>query len=498
LLVWVIVLGLLAGGGYYAWRYYQSTTEKSAARGAGRGAGRPLPVVAAESRRGDLPIYLDALGNVTAYNTVTLRTRVDGQLMHIHFSEGQLVHQGDLLFEIDPRPFQVQLTQAQGQLAKDQATLNNAKLDLARYEAAAEAISKQVVDTARAAVVSAEGTVKADQGAIDAANLNLVYTRITAPISGKIGLRVVDVGNMVHASDAAGLAVITQLQPISVTFSIAEDNLPQLQKAMSAAAASTAPSSAAVSTGPADATTLLVDAFDRDDRNRIATGRLEALDNQIDPATATVRLKAVFSNEDNALYPNQFVNVHLLVDTLRNVVLVPDAAVQRSPTSTFIYVATDTPPAKEGEAAEGGARAGGSGETQSAAPAGASAGRRGNRGGGKSATDAGGEPAAKPQYVEMRPVTVGPTQGRLTVIEKGLEADEVVITEGVDKLQPGTPVIVHLPDQVATRAAAAAGTQSAINPPSRRAGRGNRGSAATGGASGGPSRPAATPESSRP
>jgi multidrug efflux system membrane fusion protein len=450
-ITWIVVLALLGAGGYYGWKWLHRSNDRGTAAAAGRsGGGRLLPVVAAHSRTGDLPIYLDALGNVGAYNTVTLRTRVDGQLMQIHFKEGQLVHQGDLLFEIDHRPYEVQLTQAQGQVAKDEASLNNARQDLKRYEAAAEAISQQQIDAARAAVKSAEGTLKADQGAIDAAKLNLTYTRIVAPITGKIGLRGVDVGNMVHTSDVSGLGVITQLQPIAVTFNVPEDDLPRVQRAM------------------AGGKLLGCEAFDRDDRTHIATGTLEALDNQIDPTTATVRLKAVFPNADNALYPNQFVNVHLRVDVLKNVVLVPDAAVQRSPTSNFVYVVTDNSPkdASGGASGRQGTAGRGTPAPGEARPEATTA----HSDHGSAQTQ--GAPEQKPQYVEMRPITLGPTEGHLAVIEQGLTPGEVVVTDGVDKLEPGSAVFVSVArDSQATAGADATQPANAATRPVGGAGR---------------------------
>jgi multidrug efflux system membrane fusion protein len=370
------VLGVLAAGGYFAWQYAQNSQKKGGeARGGpgGRGRGGPLPVVVELSKRGDMPIYFNRVGTVTAYNTVTLRSRVDGQLEKVGFEEGQMVKEGDVLFQIDPRPYQVQLMQAQGQLAKDEATLNNARVDLKRYEAAKEAISEQQLATAEAAVKSAEGVVAADQGAIEAAKLNIAYCTIKAPISGKIGLRRVDVGNMVHASDANGLATITQLQPISVMFAPPQDDLPRVQKAMARQEAA-------------------VEAWDRTNTTKIATGKVAAIENQIDPATATFKVKAVFSNEDSALYPNQFVNVRLLVETLKGVVLVPDAAIQQSPTSEFVYV------------------------------------------------------VGADKKVEMRQVTKGPSEKGLTVVETGLKEGEQVVTAGVDKLEPKMEVAPHLAD----------------------------------------------------
>jgi multidrug efflux system membrane fusion protein len=336
----------------------------------------PVPVVAVAARTADMGVYLSALGSVSALQTVTVRSRVDGQLVDVRFREGQFVRAGDLLAEIDPRPFQVQLTQAEGQRAKDEAALKNARLDLERYRvlAANDSIPRQQLDTQAAVVAQDEGTVKSDQGQIESARLNLVYSRITAPISGRVGLRQVDAGNMVHASDAGGLVVITQVQPIAVLFTIPEDNLPAVLQRMRAGKK------------------LSVDAWDRDRKNRLATGLLLTTDNQIDASTGTVKLKAVFGNSDNALFPNQFVNARLLLDTLKNAVVVPTAAIQKSPQSTFAFV-------------------------------------------------------VKPDStVMMRPVEVGYTEGDDCAIRKGLAAGEVVVVEGVDKLQEGTKVAVRLPE----------------------------------------------------
>lgn len=374
----VLLLLLGAGGWFVYWRIQNPAAEKGGGMG-GRGrdfAGRVTPVTAAVARKGDLKIYLNGLGTVTPLNTVTVRSRVDGQLMKVDFVEGQEVKETEPLFEIDPRPFQVQLEQAQGQMAKDQAQLKNAKADLQRYEIAKEAVSQQQLDTAAANVANFDGAVKIDQAMIDSAKLNITYCKITAPLTGRIGLKVVDKGNIIHASDSSGLAVITQMKPIGVLFSLSEENIPKIVKEMNGGKK------------------LSVDAFDRSFTHSLGSGTLLAIDSQIDPTSASVRFKAVFPNEDGVLFPNQFVNARLLVDTIKEAVLIPSAAVQRSPTETFVYVI---------------------------------------------------EEKGKDSVVEMREVKIGPAEGDTTSIVSGLAAGEKVVTDGVDKLQPGSKVSMGKP-----------------------------------------------------
>jgi multidrug efflux system membrane fusion protein len=281
--------------------------------------------VTAKAKSSPVPVYLNGLGNVTAFYTVTVKSRVDGQLMNVNFQEGDFVKEGQVLCEIDPRPFQVMLEQAQGTLAHDQALLENAKLDLQRYQVLVtqDAIPTQQLDTQKALVAQYEGNIKQDQANINNAKLQLVYSKIAAPITGRIGLRLVDPGNIVHASDANGMIVITQLQPISVLFTIPEDNLPQVMSKLRAGIK------------------LPVEAWNRDNSKRLASGTLLTMDNQIDSTTGTSKLKAVFENKDFELFPNQFVNIRLLVETLQNQTVIPTVAVQNGQQGTFVYVIDD-------------------------------------------------------------------------------------------------------------------------------------------------------------
>jgi multidrug efflux system membrane fusion protein len=345
---------------------------KGGAPAARPSAPRGVPVVGVAATTGDLEITETGLGTVVPIATVTVRSRVDGQLVSLAYREGQTLREGDLLAEIDPRPYEVQLHAAEGQLAKDEAALANARIDLERYRAliADDSIPRQQLDTQVATVNQAEAAVRSDTAQVEGARLNLTYCRITAPISGVVGLRLVDKGNMVHASDPNGLAVMTQEQPISVVFTIPADHLPPVLARMKQGG------------------TLPVEAWDRDLHHKLATGEVLAVDNQIDPTTGTVRIKAIFRNEDLTLYPNQFVNARLLTETLRGTVLVPAAAIERSPQSTYVYL-------------------------------------------------------VKPDStVELRNIAVGAIENDVAAVKDGLAAGDVVVIDGMDKLQPGTTVVL--------------------------------------------------------
>ncbi len=379
--VWILALAVLVGLGIWYFRGPRSNTEAqgpAAPGGASKGQGRQgagaggfvVPVVVATAQRGDLPVYFDGLGTVTAFNTVTVHSRVDGQITKINFQEGQFVHQGESLLEIDARPYQVQLEQAEGQLAKDQAQLRDVQVNYERFQLLYKegVIPKQQLDTQGAQVGQFEGSIKADQGTIDSAKLQLVYSHVIAPISGRIGLRLVDIGNIVHASDTGGLLVITQLQPIAVIFSLPQDQLPQVASKLR------------------NGEQLIVDAFDRDDTTKIESGKLLTIDNQIDTTTGTYKLKAVFNNDRNLLFPNQFVNVHLLADVKKNLVIVPASAIQRGPQGTYVYVVQTGKTAK------------------------------------------------------IQTVTIALTTANSVGLSAGLNAGEVVVVDGQDKLQDGSQV----------------------------------------------------------
>jgi len=344
-------------------------------------APRAVSVAIAPVKSQDVPVYLTGLGAVTAFNTANIKSRVDGQIMKVNVQEGQNVNQGDLLIEIDSRPYQVQLEQMQAQLFKDEATLRDAKLNLDRYTSLipSGSIAQQQVDTQKSTVDQLDGQVRTDQAQIDNAKLQIVYCHITAPFSGRVGLRQVDPGNIIHASDTNPMLILTQLQPIAVIFTLPEDQLQAVAKHMKEG-------------------TLEVDAFSRDDQTKLATGKLVTIDNEIDPTTGTAKLKAVFDNKDGKLWPNQFVNADLLLETRKNSTVIPTAAILRGPQGTFVYAVNAD------------------------------------------------------KTVEDRPVKVSLTQGDTTVITSGLNPGDTVVTDGQDKLQRGSKI-----EPRATAPAASAG-----------------------------------------
>lgn len=367
--LWLLAAAIMAAGVYIWLTRDAGMPAHSTARGA-KALSPAMPVSAVPAKKGDIGVYLTGLGTVTPLNTVTVKSRVDGQLMNVQFREGELVGKGKLLAEIDPRPFQAQLTQAEGQLIRDQAQLRNAQLDLQRYQELSEedSIAKQQYDTQKSLVHQLEGAIKVDQGLIENARLQLVYCRITAPLTGRVGLRQVDPGNIIHATDTNGLVVITQLQPIAVIFPIPEDSLPQVLGRLK------------------KDTRLQVEAYDREMKEKLATGYLLTVDNQIDPNTGTVKFKALFPNNRNELFPNQFVNARLLVEIMHDAIIVPAAAIQRGPRGTFVYI------------------------------------------------------VKADRTVGMRSVTVGITEEGKTSVTTGLSPGEMVIVEGAEKLREGSKV----------------------------------------------------------
>ncbi|MFG1172079.1 MdtA/MuxA family multidrug efflux RND transporter periplasmic adaptor subunit [Erwiniaceae bacterium CAU 1747] len=378
----VIIVAAAAGGGLYWWHSHADSpgaqpaaAEKSAhsrgrsSRSAGNFSGASSPVQAAEARSKSVPQYLPGLGTVTAANTVTLRSRVDGDLMALHFTEGQQVKAGQLLAEVDPRPWQVALMQAEGQLARDQATLANARRDLARYEKLAKTslVSQQDLDTQRALVSETLGTIKADEGSVASARLNLTYSRITSPIDGRVGLKQVDVGNYITSGDTNGIVVITQTHPIDMLFSLPENTISAILNAQKQG-------------------DVLVEAWDRSNQTLLSRGTLLSMDNQIDATTGTVKLKARFSNEDDRLFPNQFVNARLKVATLHDAIVIPTAALQMGNEGHFVWVVNAD------------------------------------------------------NKVSKKAVTVGIQDSETVVIDSGLLAGEKVVTDGIDRLTDGAKV----------------------------------------------------------
>ena len=395
---WVLVLVLLAGVGLFFFERHSKARPSSAKAG---GAPPPISVTTATAQKGDIGVYVNALGLVTPVNTVAVKSRVDGQLVKVHYVEGQTVHEGDPLVEIDAAPFEAALSQAQGQLARDQALLENARLDLERYKEAfaKNAIAKQQLDTQVSTVHQYEGAIKLDQGQVDNAKVQLAYCHIKAPITGRVGLRLVDAGNIVHPNDTNPLVVITQLEPITVIFSVAEDYLPQIQQQLR------------------QGRRLEVDAFDRAQQKKIAEGALQTLDNQIDTTTGTVKLKALFSNEDVLLFPNQFVNARLLVDTHHDVTLVPNQAIQRNSQGAFVYLLSPD------------------------------------------------------KTVSVHPINVGTTDGNVSEVE-GLEPGAQIAMDNFNRLVDGAKVVPRGPTDAGPRSVGGRSASNSLNAPenTRRAG----------------------------
>jgi multidrug efflux system membrane fusion protein len=374
--IWLLILLAVAVGIYLFWVRKPASTAGNSSSGGAAGQKKgafAIPVVAAKAWKGNIPVFYSGLGLVTPIYTVAVQSVVSGQLMSVLYKEGDVVHKGDPLIEIDPRPFQVQLTQAEGQLVRDQALLANAKIDLTRYTTllAQNAVPEQQLATQQALVTQDEGIVKTDQGMIDSAKLNITYSHITSPITGRIGLRLVDPGNIVQANSSNALLVITQIDPISVIFTIAEDQLPVVQQKLHGGAH------------------LKAEAYNRTSNTKLATGVLTTLDNQIDPTTGTLKLRATFDNKNNVLFPNQFVNVRLLVQLKQGVTLIPTATIQRNTQSTYVFL-------------------------------------------------------VKPDStVTVRPITLGTTEGEDSEVTSGLAPGDVIVMTGVDKLQEGTKVSAH-------------------------------------------------------
>jgi membrane fusion protein, multidrug efflux system len=372
-ILWVLLLAAIVGA---AAVYLPRLAHRPNPGGGGRAvSGGPIPVGAATSQKGDMPVTLTELGTVTPLATVTVKTQINGYLMAVGFEEGQHVKKGDFLVQIDPRPYQVALEQAQGQLAKDQALLRNAQLDLKRYNTlvAQNSIATQTRDTQTSLVAQYQGAILSDRAQVDAQKLNLTYCHIISPVTGRVGLRQVDAGNYVQTSDPNGIVVVTQLQPISVIFTIPEDSLPPVLKRWHAGA------------------TLQATAYDRTGATQLAVGKLDTIDNQIDTTTGTVKLRAIFDNPDESLFPNQFVNLKLLVDTLHDTVLVPTSAIQRGAPGTFVY-------------------------------------------------------RVKPNNtVAVQPVKLGPGDGQHVAILSGLQTGEQVVDDGADRLKDGAKVTIAPP-----------------------------------------------------
>ena len=412
---WVVLLVVLAAVAFAVWRIRNNGKEQAAeAQKSAAAADRPIPVLTTPVVERAMPIYLTALGTVTAYNTVTIKSRVDGQLLRVPVREGQAVKQGQLLMEIDPRPYQAALAQAEGQLTKDQATAKNADAEAARYTALYQAgvVSKESQQSQVSSAGQATGSIQADQAAIQAARVNLAYTKITSPINGIVGLRQVDAGNIVHASDTTGLIVVTQVQPIAVIFTLPEDQLPDVLSRTRAGQH------------------LPVEAFDRSETTHLASGSLLTVDNQIDTSTGTDKVKAVFDNRDSALFPNQFVNVRLILQQRPRAIVVPAAAIQTGSQGSFVYVV------KQGEPPADQQRANRASATVNQSANGIGKGK-------SAAAGPGGQPSGPSYYVESQTVKVDVTEGSQVILAGGVNPGDEIVIDGQEKLRAGSRVIPH-------------------------------------------------------
>jgi len=364
--------------------YFYGTGHGGSKSASGKNNGPPVPVAVATAAKGDIIVYLNELGNITPPNTITVHSMINGILMRVRFSEGQLVKKDQLLAEIDARPYMAQLEQAQGQLTRDEALLEEAKIDLARYKTlvAQDSIARQQLDLQRSLVKQYEGSAENDKGLVDAAKTQIAYTKVTAPVGGRVGLRQVDPGNLVATSDANGIVVVTQLQPITAIFTVPEDSIPTVMQHMQ------------------DEDKMIAEAWDRSGKKKLATGTVYAVDNQVDPATGTVKLRAEFSNEDNKLFPSQFVNIKCHVETKKNVVLVPLAAIQQGADGSFVY-------------------------------------------------------KVKPDdTVTVQPVKIDVTEGEKAAIADGIQEGDVVVTDGSDNLREGAKITVPAKEETSAPASA--------------------------------------------
>ncbi len=445
----ILLLILLAFVGVVVYRIRSNKKEdQKQAQGAAAAANRPIPVAFDVVQQRPVPIFLTALGTVTAYNTVTLKSRVDGQIVRINFREGQRVTQGQLLIEIDPRPYQAALAQAQGNLTRDQANAANATAQQQRYNQlySAGVVSREQAQAQESTAGQATGTLEADRAAIQAARVNLAYTRITSPITGIVGLRQVDIGNIVAANSSTGLLVITQVEPIAVIFTLPEDQLPGVFERLRGGHQ------------------LLAEAWDRANTHKLATGALLTVDNQIDTTTGTAKLKAIFNNTDGALFPNQFVNIHLVLENRTNAVIIPAAAVQTGSNGSYVYVIDMQHPIAPAPAAGAdgksnaansqsnppvadntGAPTGSTGTTPStgtgtaAGTAEGGSGKGSGRGGNHAAGGGGSRQTSYP--VHTRPIVIDLTQGNTVVIHSGVQPGDRVVTDGEEKLKDGSKVL---------------------------------------------------------